>query len=119
MTPITSDQCAEKIAEYCMFGLGIRVEHELLRDLIAPFCITLWQPCDFLAQAVAKCKLMEHTIGCALSKRLRIYMYNEHFGYDHLDSTDSVQELILQELLAAKKEIVELKLRWHEVGYYA
>ena len=55
----SSDQFVATLAEYCLFGIGVNIDATFVRDLFAPMCITLWQPCIFLAKTLARCDVME------------------------------------------------------------
>jgi hypothetical protein len=109
LSPTSTDECADQIAEYCLFGLGVQIDIAFVRDAIAPFCIALWEPSQFLAKTLVRCEFMEQVMGSTLSKRLRIFMHNEQFGFEVPDADINVQDALLVELLAAKRELARVK----------
>ena len=109
IAPTSTDQFAATIHEMCLLGLGVNIDVDFARDMFAPFCITMWQPCLFLAKTVARCDCMEHILGVSLRTRLRAHLHESQFGFEFRDHDRGLHDLLLTELLAAKKELAELK----------
>ena len=70
-----------------------------------------WQEASsFLAKTVARSQLMVHVIGENLAKALRIYLHSAEFKTNLEErSTSEMLEGVVEELVAAKRELLRLK----------
>jgi len=114
LEPTSVDECVELIAVQCMTELGVRVDADLLKQHVAPLCISVIEPSLFLAKTFVRTDRMSQLVGVELSQRLWRRLYNAEWHHAQADVDISSPELagtraLAQELVIAMAELARTK----------
>ena len=98
--------------------VGVLVDHEQISRFCSPFCMEIAEPTLFCAKTLLRSRAMESVLGVALSKQLRYSLHRRDFDLEVVLEMRGLpmSELVLQEFIAAKREISMLKGARHHIG---
>ena len=105
--PMTIEDCADAMQEMCAYALGIEVDADLIKQHIAHLSCQV-ELSMFMAKTLLRCNFISELIGASLRDSLRQQLHAFQFQLEP-SATPNNTELVVSELLAAKKDLAELK----------
>ena len=102
--------CVSYISAICESSCNVRPDTTALQEMVSALCVNCVEPSLFLAKTLVRTYTMECIVGKSLSASMRIYEHAREFSLDvAMPSISEAQTAILNELVAARKEIADLK----------
>lgn len=105
-------QCMEYIELQIACACSVSPDSTVLRDIISALCVGSVEPSQIFCQVFMLTNAMDTVLGKHLAKRLRDYLHTEMFSFPtRIDPSDNPSSSLLQELLATRTELNDLKRR--------
>ena len=110
LEPVSLDECAGQIMELVLAAFGVQLDTRTTCDHIAPLCINLIEPSQFLAHTIARTDIMHEIIGTTLSMQLRRFIHNTDLGLDQdVSYSENAFPAVISELIETRQQVAQLK----------
>lgn len=113
ITTTSTIACAETVQNLCACAAGVHIDDSLVSRLLAPVCVGgLADPSDFLARTFVRSDLLHHIVGVGVAGLVVKFAHGDQFQLDAggaLGDDPNVMQILLQELVATRQELSELK----------
>ena len=102
--------CVSYISAAFESSCNVRPDTTALHEMVSTLCVNCVEPSLFLAKTLIRTNAMECIAGKSLSASMRLYEHAREFSLDvAVPSITDAQTAVLNELMAARKEIADLK----------
>ena len=109
LTTTSTQECVEQVAVLSACGCGVDIDHGLLLQHIAPICIWVLEPTEFLAMTLCRTRLVAELLGETLSKLLRAYVHAEDFKLPQAINMSDIGNDLAQEMVKTRQELTSMR----------
>ena len=86
------------------------VDVDVIRDHIAPICLTTTEPSIFLAKTLARSSVIDEIIGPKLAVQVRAYMHAIDFNTDPTEQHAGLMPTAMHEIISLRKQLLAVKV---------